>query len=46
MDDFCSPPGGEKTIPTASAWGLLVLTLCLLAGGKVFYGQRRRIANS
>jgi hypothetical protein len=33
----CPAAGG---IPTASAWGLMVMTLLLLAGAKVYFGRR------
>ncbi|MGB2985587.1 MAG: hypothetical protein WBE26_06860, partial [Phycisphaerae bacterium] len=41
------PPGETVTLPAAtipavSEWGLLALTLALLAGGKVYFGRRRR----
>lgn len=29
------------TVPTVSAWGLLMLTLVLLSGAKVYFGRRR-----
>jgi len=28
-------------IPTVSEWGLVILTLLLLTGAKVFFGRRR-----
>jgi len=34
-DDFCVP------IPAASQWGLVILALLLLTGGKCFFGGRR-----
>lgn len=35
VDDTC-----QKLIPTVSEWGLLAMTLLLLAGGKVYFGRR------
>ena len=29
-------------IPTVSEWGLVVLTLALLIGGKIYFSRRRR----
>lgn len=35
---FCDPPPCP-TIPTVSQWGLVVLTLLLLTGARVFFGR-------
>ena len=35
------PCGGMPTIPTVSEWGLVILTLLLLTGGKIYFGHRR-----
>jgi len=32
----------HTAIPTVSEWGLVVLTLSLVIGGKIFFGRRRR----
>ena len=37
IDDACE----EQPIPTVSEWGLVVMVLLLLAGGKVYFGRRR-----
>ena len=36
------PPSGA--IPTASEWGLIVMTLLLLTAGTILVGRRRRAA--
>lgn len=33
-----------EDIPTTSEWGLVVMTLVLLAAGKVYFGRRRPTA--
>jgi hypothetical protein len=33
--------GPDLPIPTVSAWGLVVLTLLLLTGGKIYYARRQ-----
>ncbi|MCH8148488.1 MAG: hypothetical protein IH987_10915 [Planctomycetes bacterium] len=38
VDDALFGPECEGAIPTTSLWGLIVLTLLLLAGGKTFFG--------
>ena len=30
-----------KSLPTVSQWGLVVMTLLLAMGGKVYFGRRR-----
>jgi hypothetical protein len=35
------PPCTHNTIPTVSEWGLVVLTLLLLTGAKVYFGRRQ-----
>ena len=49
--DTCNEPNGTCTnddadcaIPTVSEWGLVVLTLMLLIGAKVYFGRRQAIA--
>lgn len=49
--DTCNPADGSCTnddadcsIPTVSEWGLVVLTLMLLIGAKVYFGRRQAIA--
>jgi hypothetical protein len=49
--DTCNEPSGTCTnddadcsIPTVSEWGLVVLTLMLLIGAKVYFGRRQAIA--
>jgi hypothetical protein len=32
----------DQAVPTVSEWGLVVLTLVLLVGGKVYFGHRRK----
>ena len=47
FDDAVFGPECEGAIPTTSQWGLIVLTLLLLAGGKTFFGIRaERVARS
>ncbi len=38
--DTCAP----NSIPTVSEWGLVVLTLMLLIGAKVYFGRRQAVA--
>ena len=38
-DECFVPP-----IPAVSEWGLVILALLLLAGGKVYFNRRRRAA--
>ena len=45
VDDAVFAPECEGAIPTTSQWGLIVLTLLLLAGGKIYFGGRRLSAN-
>ena len=40
VDDAVFAPHCESAIPTTSQWGLIVLTLLLLAGGKIYFGIR------
>lgn len=39
-DDACAGPVDE--IPTVSEWGLAVVALLLLIGGKIYFGRRQR----
>ena len=34
----------HNSIPTVSSWGLVVLTLLLLVGAKVYFGRREAVA--
>lgn len=34
----------QQPVPTVSSWGLAILTLLLLAAGKVYFGRRRHFA--
>ena len=43
VDDDVFAPGCRDAIPTVSTWGLVVLALVLLTGGKVYFGRRRRV---
>ncbi len=43
IDDGIYAPGCEGAIPTLSHWGLIVLTMLLLAGGKIYFGRRRAV---
>jgi len=36
-------PGCSVEIPTVSEWGLVILTLLLLAGAKIYFGLRRTV---
>ncbi|MCH8150036.1 MAG: IPTL-CTERM sorting domain-containing protein [Planctomycetes bacterium] len=40
-DDAVFAPECESAIPTTSQWGLIVLTLLLLAGGKILFGSSK-----
>ncbi len=42
VDDAVFAPDCVGAIPTTSQWGLMVLTLLLLAGGKILFGIRAR----
>ncbi|MBU0719412.1 MAG: hypothetical protein KJ749_14285, partial [Planctomycetes bacterium] len=42
-DDLVYGPCDEDTIPTVSQWGLIILALLLMVGGKVYYGYRRPV---
>ncbi|MCH7926349.1 MAG: IPTL-CTERM sorting domain-containing protein, partial [Planctomycetes bacterium] len=47
VDDTVFAPECKGAIPTTSQWGLIVLTLLLLAGGKIFFGiGAKRVARS
>ncbi|MCH8146897.1 MAG: IPTL-CTERM sorting domain-containing protein [Planctomycetes bacterium] len=47
FDDAVFGPECEGAIPTTSQWGLIVLTLLLLAGGKILFGiGAKRVARS
>ncbi len=35
-------PDCVEQVPTLSAWGLIILALLLLAGGKIYFGMRHR----
>lgn len=43
-DGSCSYDESDCSIPTVSEWGLVVLTLMLLIGAKVYFGRRQAIA--
>lgn len=34
----------EPTVPTVSQWGIAIMALLLLIGGKVYFSRRRRVA--
>lgn len=40
VDDAAFGPECDGAIPTISAWGLVVLTLMVLVGGKIYFGSR------
>lgn len=42
--DACVNDDADCAIPTVSEWGLVVLTLMLLIGAKVYFGRRQAIA--
>jgi hypothetical protein len=42
--DACESDDSGCSIPTVSEWGLVVLTLMLLIGAKVYFGRRQAIA--
>ena len=42
VDDAVFAPECREAIPTVSAWGLIVLTLLILTGGKLYFGWARR----
>lgn len=39
MDDACDEE--HEIVPTVSEWGLVAMTLVLLAAAKVYFGRRR-----
>ena len=41
VDDKLFAPECSDAIPTVSEWGVLILALLLLAGGKVYFSRRR-----
>ena len=41
VDDATFAPECREAIPTVSAWGLIVLTLLILTGGKLYFGWGR-----
>jgi hypothetical protein len=43
-NDACVNDDSDCAIPTVSEWGLVVLTLMLLIGAKVYFGRRQAIA--
>jgi hypothetical protein len=43
-NDVCVNDDADCSIPTVSEWGLVVLTLMLLIGAKVYFGRRQAIA--
>ncbi len=52
-DNKCPPPKKcvdgvcvKNVIPTISQWGVVVLALVLLTGGKVYFGRRSRRVTS
>lgn len=40
-DQTCTQVACTNAIPTVSEWGLVIMTLLLLAGAKVYFGRRR-----
>ncbi|MCH8146641.1 MAG: thrombospondin type 3 repeat-containing protein [Planctomycetes bacterium] len=46
IDDAVFAPECEGAIPTTSQWGLIVLTLLLLAGGKIYFSGRRSVPSA
>jgi hypothetical protein len=40
-DQTCEEVACRNAIPTVSEWGLVIMTLLLLAGAKVYFGRRR-----
>ena len=40
IDDAVFAPDCVGSIPTVSAWGVLILALLLFTGGKIFFGRR------
>jgi len=40
VDDACDEE--HEIVPTVSEWGLVAMTLVLLAAAKVYFGRRRR----
>lgn len=42
--DCGSPPPPPGGIPTVSQWGIAIMALLLLIGGKVYFSRRRRVA--
>jgi hypothetical protein len=43
LDDLCEPDIPDE-IPTMSTWGLAVVALVLLIGGRVLFGRRRHVS--
>ncbi len=43
VDDAVFAPGCEGAIPTMSQWGLVVLAMLLLIGGKLYFGRRTAV---
>jgi hypothetical protein len=41
VDDAIFAPECVGKIPTVSQWGLVIMTLMLLAAGKIYFGRRR-----
>ncbi len=44
VDDAVFAPGCLGAIPTVSEWGLVVLALLLMVGGKLYFGRREVMA--
>ena len=42
--EIVEPPPPSKRIPTTSNWGIVVLSLSLLAGAKVYFGRNSAAA--
>ena len=45
-DDALFAPECQEAIPTVSGWGLIVLTLTILTGGKLVFGRRTGSSSS
>ena len=45
VDDFVFGPGCVNAIPTVSEWGMVILALLLLTGGKVYFSRRLHVTS-